>query len=865
MKTPSILRRLSVLNPLALLGRLPPRLHLALGLAALTVGVQFGASYLDLIPDSEAQSRRYRGALAETIALTSAGQIDEARPEVLQEALAFVAQRNPELLSIGVRAADGKLLVDVGQHGELWTAKADAHSTDSEVRVPLWHAGAPWGHVELRYAPLRNPAWPSWTQDSRMQVAGFMFAFCVPLFGLYLRRMLRELDPSSAVPTRVRAAYDTLTEGLLVLDNQGRIVLVNKSISQMLGLDEARLVGRSPGDFEWCDGDGLALQRDALPWAKARASRKLQRDTHLQVKNASGALFSVRANCSPIVADNGALQALVVTFQDVTELEQQGLALRAAKDQADAANQAKSQFLANMSHEIRTPMNAILGFTEILRRGGLRRPGEASKHVDIIHSSGKHLLNLINDILDLSKVEAGRLEAEREPIAPHVIAREVVYTLAERAEAKSLTLDIHFAQALPALIQGDAVRLRQILTNLVGNAIKFTEKGTVRLRFRLEQVADVTRYVIDVQDSGIGIAADKLESVFEPFVQAESSTTRRFGGTGLGLTISRGFARAMGGDIRAYSQAGRGTTFSFWLDAGGVDARALLSPEDLAAAGAVATAATTGQRWSFGPRRVLVVDDVAENRQLVSVLLEEVGLQISEAENGQVAIDMVAAGNFDLVLMDMQMPVMDGQTATRLLRERGCTLPIIALTANAMKGFEAELVQAGFSGYQTKPIDVDGLLADLGQRLGGVLVQADVEAADDLPIEAPQPSTSAAPAARAPQRGDVAPLHSRLDTKGKFGRVIERFVLSLPERLAQIDQAVRRGDWAELGGLAHSLKGVGGSMGFDALFEPSLALEQAAHSADAQAARAALDDLTALGDRIAQGHAALQDNGAVSV
>jgi hypothetical protein len=330
---------------------------------------------------------------------------------------------------------------------------------------------------------------------------------------------------------------------------------------------------------------------------------------------------------------------------------------------------AKSQFLANMSHEIRTPMNAILGFTEVLRRSGLRQSGEASKHLDIIHSSGKHLLNLINDILDLSKVEAGRLEAEQIRFAPHQVAHEVVQTLMERATEKGLTLQLLFPQALPAGIDGDPARLRQILTNLIGNAIKFTQAGGVRMS-RLEHTEQTTRYCIDIVDSGIGIPHDKVETVFEPFVQAESSTTRRFGGTGLGLTISRGFARAMGGDITAHSVYGQGTTFSVWLDAGTVARRRS------AGAGRVAGAANSeapvlAVRWQFGPRHVLVVDDGTENRQLVRVLLEEVGLRVSEAENGQEAMDSIASQSFDLVLMDMQMPVMDGETATRRLREQG--------------------------------------------------------------------------------------------------------------------------------------------------------------------------------------------------
>ena len=882
------------MKPLPLLRLLSSRTHLALGLAALTVGVIFCAAYIGLVPDREEMTLRHRASLAETIAIAASGVIDESQPEALQQTLELLRARNPGLLSIGVRSQQGALLVDVQGHAARWPAGPHERSTSNELVVPVWQAGEPWGHIELYFEPLRDLHWLGMTLDTGSLLAAFVFAVCVPLFSFYLRRMLRELDPSRAVPPRVRAAYDTLTEGMLVLDGRGRIVLANKSTSRMLGVEERRLIGRSPSEFAWGDAAGGAIAREALPWEAALATKQLQRDMHLSVTSQDEIRYALRANCSPILDDGGEAQALVVSFQDVTELERRGAALQTAKEEADAANQAKSQFLANMSHEIRTPMNAILGFTEVLRRGGLRAaPGEAQKHLDIIHSSGRHLLNLINDILDLSKVEAGRLEAERLPVAPHQVAREVVQTLAERAEEKGLALRLAFPQTLPATVEADPARLRQILTNLIGNAIKFTERGGVEVILRLEPGRPRGRYCIDVQDSGIGIAADKLESVFEPFVQAESSTTRRFGGTGLGLTISRGFARAMGGDITAASRPGEGTTFTVRLDAGEPGAVPLLDPAALAQAAEARPAAVAGVRWTFPARqRVLVVDDGVENRQLVRVLLEEVGLQVEEAENGQIAVDRIAAERFDLVLMDMQMPVMDGRAATRRLRDGGCMLPVIALTANAMKGFERELEEAGFSGYQTKPIDVDALLGDLAQRLGGEPVEAGAAAAPAtmpavpavpgsaaLGTAAPEaaaptdatahalpaaptvptvPSAPATPAASAipalpAAAGDGPPIVSRLAGHSRLGRTVARFVEQLPDKLGEMDAAARSGDRAGLAALAHWLKGAGGSIGFDALFEPAKALEDALQRGDDAAAADLLDGLQGLARRIRRG------------
>ena len=833
------------MNPLRWFGRLSSRVHLSLGLAGLAVGLVLGAGLLGLVPDAETLSRSHRAALAETVALAVSGQLDQDDPQGLQDILAVVRQRNDSLLSIGVRGEDGSLLVDIDGHGAHWPAGLPAqHSTDSRITVPVSQAGQPWGRVEMRFQPLRSAGWRGHLEDPSLRLTLFVFAAGTVMFWLYLGRMLRELDPSRAVPPRVRAAYDTLTEGLLVLDRDGRIVLANKSTAKMLGIDENRLVGRTPAEFGWALPDGTALVAADLPWARALASDSAQRDVNLTVARADGARFALRTNCSPIIDDDGRAQALVVSFQDVTELERRGDALRVAKEQADAANEAKSQFLANMSHEIRTPMNAIIGFTDVLRRSSLRHDdGAARQHLDIIHSSGRHLLNLINDILDLSKVESGRLEAESIAYAPHSVAHEVIATLAERAQAKGLTLEMSATQPMPGQIVGDAARLRQILTNLVGNAIKFTESGGVTVSLRLDVAHTPARYCIDVIDTGIGIAADKIESVFEPFVQAEASTTRRFGGTGLGLTISRGFARAMGGDIVAHSVPGQGTTFSVWLDANDSNGAApLLDAADLQRAPLAAAAATGRRGWRFPAARVLVVDDGENNRHLVRLLLEEVGLQISEAQNGRVALECMAADSFDLVLMDMQMPEMDGSTATRLLRERGCKVPIVALTANAMKGFESELESAGFTGYQTKPIDRDTLLAYLAPLLGGQALAL----SDDQACTA---TTSAVASAT----HDGAPIVSRLAGHTRLLRVVTGFVHEFGLRLPRMHAALAAADLAELAAQAHWLKGSGGSMGFDDLYEPALALEEAAQGADGDTAAGLLAELDLLLARIRRG------------
>ncbi|WP_418315024.1 ATP-binding protein [Piscinibacter sakaiensis] len=834
------------------------RVYLALGLASLTVTLLLVAAYLGFVPDREALARQHRSELAQAVAITSSALLDEAEPEALKGLLSVIMSRSKDLRSIGVRAADGQLLIDVNGHAASWQPGARSHSTAAEVVVPIWQGGQPWGEIEFGFTPLRAAGWHGELQDPLLLLSAFMFGSGLLVFLFYLKRMLRHLDPSRTIPSRVRHALDSLTEGLLVLDADGVIMLANQSLADVLGAEPDALIGQSAGHLAWTLADGSRPDRDALPWAIALRDGQIQRNVQLVVVGISGQPSTFRTNCTPILGAGGRQQGVLVSLQDVTELEQRGVALQAAKIEADNANQAKSQFLANMSHEIRTPMNAILGFTDVLRRGALRDPRSASRHLDIIHSSGRHLLTLINDILDLSKVEAGRLEAERVPFAPHRVASEVVETMNVRAVEKGLTLELQFPDALPATIVGDPARLRQILTNLIGNAIKFTERGGVGVSLRLDRdvpCGDNPRYCIDVSDSGIGIPPDKLEAVFDPFVQAESSTTRRFGGTGLGLTISRGFARAMGGDITASSIFGHGTTFHVRLDAGPIEAVPMLSRHELSIHTSLGSGSAVRTAWKFPPARVLVVDDGAENRQLLRVVLEEAGLQIEEAENGQIAVDRVAAESFDFIFMDLQMPVLDGLGATRRLRADGCGLPIVALTANAMKGFEAELEQAGFSGYLTKPIDIDALLADLAARLGGE--RFELEPADD--------ETGAFAGADAAGAEDSSPIRSRLADNPRLRTIAERFARKLADQIAQINQAFAGNDMAAVARLAHAIKGGGGSVGYDMLYEPAKLLEEAVRTDDIAAARDAAAKLAAFERRIAAGLPAAVDAEAPAV
>ena len=830
---------------------LSTRFHLALGLSSLVLSILLLALYFGLVPDRDGAVRAGRLALAEAVAASSTALMDEQEDAQLRNLLGFIARRNPDLLSIGLRRADAVLLIEFGEHEGHWQTQRVGVSTDAQLVVPILQGTARWGHAELRFVPLGAAGLQGVLSSAPVKLIGAVVVSCFALFYLYLRRMLRHLDPSRSIPGRVRTAFDTLAEGLLVLDPKGRIVLANQAFGEVVGQRVDDLIGKAAASLAWMNQAQARIHSADTPWAASLADARVRHNVVMYLEDVHKKRRTFMVNCSPVPGAAGVPAGVLVSLDDVTELEEKEIELRLARDDAQAANRAKSDFLANMSHEIRTPMNAILGFTELLRRGYQQGAADTRKHLDTIHGSGKHLLKLIDDILDLSKVEAGRLDVERIPCAAHRVVQDVVRVMDVRAREKGVALRVEFPQALPATVLSDPSRLRQIVTNLVGNALKFTQQGAVTVVMRMPPDEPNRLLVIEISDSGIGIPADKLEAIFEPFVQAEASTTRQFGGTGLGLAISRRFARALGGDVTVSSVPGQGSVFRVTLETGSLEGVPWLAPNSLAEIDKERSASDAAP-WKFAPARVLVVDDGAENRELVRLVLEAAGLLVSEAEHGAAALEHMARDGADLVLMDVQMPVMDGYTAARLLRERGCKVPVIALTANAMKGFEREIEAAGFSGYLTKPVDIDAMLAELATQLDGRRVAlGDPAAAVDGPAawterraEAPLPES---PAQSSPAS---QPIVSRLAQHPRLRRVVRNFALQLPAKLQAMLDAQARGDSNELAALAHWLKGAGGTVGYDELFEPARDLEQHAIDNDAAAVAAALRQLQALAQRV---------------
>jgi two-component system, chemotaxis family, CheB/CheR fusion protein len=408
----------------------------------------------------------------------------------------------------------------------------------------------------------------------------------------------------------------------------------------------------------------------------------------------------IEAYSSPVQEPDGTITWHGIAH-DITDIKRAETELLEARARAEAADRAKSAFLANMSHEIRTPMSAILGYVEILSTR--LTDVESQQDLETIRSNGRYLLEIIDDILDLSRIEAGKLNLELTRVRPDKLALEVQSLMKLRAADKGLALSIEFNGPLPETIETDATRLRQILINLIENAIKFTQHGGVKVTSTFD--AATSLLAVEIADSGMGISPEALSRLFRPFTQADSSLTRRFGGSGLGLSICRALARLLGGDVTVESRIGEGTTFTATIAAGdlaGVAVREVVATDALP----VAPRPPSGTLSCSA----LVVDDLREMRHLAACMLQEAGAQVELAANGQDAIERVLAArersrSFDVIVLDMQMPVLDGYATAAELRRLGFNRPIVALTANAMKDDERKCLACGCDAYLTKPLD----------------------------------------------------------------------------------------------------------------------------------------------------------------
>ena len=611
-----------------------------------------------------------------------------------------------------------------------------------------------------------------------------------------------------------RSLIESNIDALMTTDPSGIITDVNKQMEALTGSTRDELIG---APFKDCFTD----PERAEAGIKRVLSEKSVTDYELTARARDGTQTVVSYNATTFYDRSRTLQGVFAAARDVTERKRVEQELQLAKAAAESANSTKSDFLASMSHEIRTPMNAIMGIADLLAKTALTP--EQDKYVQIFRRSGDNLLNLINDILDLSKVEASQLDLERTGFSLSDDLEKVIEMVAPRAREKGLALTCEIAADVSNDLMGDPTRLRQVLLNLLGNAVKFTPAGSVSLKVERDGDSSVpTALRFTVSDTGIGIPGEKLGRVFERFTQADSSTTRRFGGSGLGLTISRRLVELMGGRIWVESEVGKGSLFGFavpfelWKFS-----RPAIAPEHMV------------PPTPLPALRILLAEDSADNCTIALAYLEDTLCKVDVAGTGALALRMFMAGRYDLVLMDRQMPVMDGLTATRTIRawekEHGrAPTPIIALTASALKGDRETCLAAGCTAYLSKPIKQHVLL----------------QAIRDYAV-APEPPVDEVDGAR--------PALSRAEQRLKDRT--PAYLKNCRENVVAMNEALDRSDFAAVALLAHNLRGSGGAFGFQAITDIGAGLEQTAESADAEASRNWVFELSTCLDQIVNGSA----------
>jgi PAS domain S-box-containing protein len=595
---------------------------------------------------------------------------------------------------------------------------------------------------------------------------------------------------------------------LVEYDLDGLILDINDNALALFGYERAEVIGHHHSMF--CDPELVASDAYRQVWAELRAGHF--RTGEYRRIGKGGREVWIQASYNPILDTDGKPFKVVKLATDLTPRRVMEQDLRAARDRAEAAAAARSSFLANMSHEIRTPMNAIIGFTDLLLETPLS--ADQRRHLSTVQHSSRSLLGLLNDILDTAKLDRGAIELEQLDFSLRELCEQVVASQRLAAESKGLQLHLEYPATVAEFFCGDPLRLQQVLTNLLGNAVKFTLHGEVRLKVTGEPGA----MRLAVQDTGIGIAADRLEKIFEPFAQADASMSRRFGGTGLGTTISRQLVELMGGRLKVESREGQGSCFSVELP---LRAGKRLASQQRAVLP------------ELGQLNILAADDVAQNLELLQLTLEHFGHRVRGVADGEGAVQAFTEERFDLILMDVQMPGVDGLEASRRIRQLEAAearepIPIIALTASVLDQDRQAALDSGMNGFASKPLDINALLWEIARLLGLTDVPSAVVSATRVADES---------------LFDWVRGSSLWGGPLRMAQAINTYIGEQHDLAVRLAEFLAARDWEGGKALAHRLHGAAGNLAMSALASLGRSIEQAFETQDERTLQGLLGEL----------------------